>query len=82
NLDFTAELVGTGADGADFAGSPILPASLSGTIPAGAASAVVTLTVQGDVVPEGNEGCTVTLKSATAAQSGVTASLGTTGTVA
>ncbi|MFF8802830.1 MULTISPECIES: ExeM/NucH family extracellular endonuclease [unclassified Methylobacterium] len=82
NLDFTAELVGTGADGADFSGGPTLPASLSGTIPAGATSAVVTVTVQGDVVPEANEGFTVTLKSATAGQSSVTASLGTTGTVA
>ena len=79
-LSFTAELAG--ADGADFAGAPTLPATISGTIPAGAASAVVTVTVQGDTVPEGDEAFTVRLTGATAGQGGVTAALASTGTTA
>ena len=82
SLAFTADLAGTSADSADFAGAPTLPATISGTIPAGAASAVVTVTVQGDTLPEGDDTFTVTLKGATASQSGVTAALAGDGTVA
>ena len=82
SLAFTAELAGAGADGTDFAGAPTLPATIAGTIPAGAASAIVTVSVQGDGLPEADEGFTVTLKGASAGQSGVTAALAATGTVA
>ncbi|WP_264048154.1 ExeM/NucH family extracellular endonuclease [Methylobacterium flocculans] len=80
SLAFTANLAG--ADSADFAGAPTLPATVSGTIPAGATSAVVTVTVQGDTLPEADEAFTVTLTGATASQSGITAALATSGTTA
>ncbi len=77
-VSFTAELTGSGANaatGADFAGSPALPLTLAGTIPAGASSAVVTVTVQGDAVPEQNETFSLKLLGATSNQAGITAAV-------
>ncbi|KMO39732.1 5'-nucleotidase [Methylobacterium variabile] len=79
-VTFTAELTGTGpsaANAADFAGAPGLPLTITGTIPAGAASAVVNVTVQGDATPEPNETFGLTLRSATSNQAGVTAAVST-----
>jgi predicted extracellular nuclease/2',3'-cyclic-nucleotide 2'-phosphodiesterase (5'-nucleotidase family) len=75
---FTAELTGSGtspANAADFAGSPTLPLTIAGTIPAGAASAVVNVTVQGDATPEPNETFSLALRSATSNQAGITAAV-------
>ncbi|MGE7416082.1 ExeM/NucH family extracellular endonuclease, partial [Methylobacterium tarhaniae] len=81
---FTAELSGTGTnpvDAADFAGSPALPLTVTGTIPAGAASTVVTVTVQGDAAPEPNETFALKLLTASSNQAGLTATVsGTAGT--
>lgn len=78
NLAFTAELSGTGANPAardDFSGNPALPLTIAGTIPAGAASAVVTVTVRGDALLETAETFALALRTATSSQAGVTATL-------
>ncbi|GBU17798.1 MULTISPECIES: ExeM/NucH family extracellular endonuclease [Methylobacterium] len=77
-VSFTAELTGSGANaanGADFAGAPTLPLTISGTIPAGAASAQVSVTVQGDLTPEANESFALSLRSATSSQAGIAAAV-------
>ena len=79
-VNFTAELSGTGANpvsGADLAGNPTLPLTIAGTIPAGAASALVTVTIQGDVLPEATETFALALRTATTSQAGVTAAVST-----
>ncbi|WP_244475643.1 ExeM/NucH family extracellular endonuclease [Methylobacterium sp. Leaf466] len=81
DLAFTAELTGTGTapvSGDDLSGNPGLPLAIAGTIPAGAASAVVTVTVQGDVTPEAAETLALTLTTATTTQPGVTAAVSAT----
>ena len=75
---FTAELAGSGANPAgtaDFAGAPTLPLTITGTIPAGAASAQVSVRVQADTVPEADETFALTLRSASSDQAGVTAAV-------
>jgi predicted extracellular nuclease/2',3'-cyclic-nucleotide 2'-phosphodiesterase (5'-nucleotidase family) len=75
---FTAELSGSGTNPAnsdDFAGSPALPLTVTGTIPAGAASAVVTVTVQGDATPEPSETFALKLTGASTSQAGLTATV-------
>lgn len=77
-VTFTAELAGTGAnaaDGADFTGAPGLPLTVTGTIPAGAASAQVSVSVQGDALPEADEAFALTLRSAASNQTGIAASV-------
>ncbi|WP_425324427.1 ExeM/NucH family extracellular endonuclease [Methylobacterium frigidaeris] len=77
-ITFTAELTGTGANpanAADFAGNPSLPLTVTGTIPAGAASTAVTVTVQGDAIPEPNETFSLALRSATSSQAGIVAAV-------
>lgn len=59
-----ALVLGAGLDNADFAGG-VAPASFAGTIPAGATSAVITLDIAGDTVPEGTETLTLRLETAT-----------------
>ena len=77
-VSFTAELTGSGAnaaDGADFAGAPGLPLTVAGTIPAGAASAQVSVTVRADALPEADETFALTLRSAASDQAGITAAV-------
>ncbi|AWI86988.1 nuclease [Methylobacterium sp. DM1] len=77
-VSFTAELTGSGAsaaDAADFAGAPGLPLTVAGTIPAGAASAQVSVTVRADALPEADETFALTLRSAASDQAGITAAV-------
>jgi len=81
SLAFTADLAVTGTapvSGSDLAGSPALPLTITGTIPAGRASTVVTVTVQGDVTPEADETFSLTLRSAVSSQSGIGAAVSST----
>lgn len=71
-----------GANAADFAGVASLPSTINVTIPAGQASATVTVNVAGDLVSEANETFTVTVTGATTTQVGVTAAVAATQTVA
>lgn len=82
-VTFTAEVSGSGANpaaSADFSGTPGLPLTVTGTIPAGAASAQVSVRVQGDTRFEANETFALTLRSASSDQSGVSAAVGTAAT--
>ena len=71
-----------GANGADFVGGPTLPSNISVTIPAGQASATVSVNVQGDTTFEANENFTLTITNATTTQEGVTAAVSATQNVA
>ena len=77
-VTFTAELTGSGANGAnaaDFTGAPVLPLTIAGTIPAGAASAQVSVRVQADAVPEADETFALTLRTAGSDQPGIAAAV-------
>ncbi len=58
-LDFTGSFAPGSTDAADFGGT--LPTGFSGTIAAGASSAVVTITIRGDTSIEASEAFTLTL---------------------
>ncbi|BBF93624.1 ExeM/NucH family extracellular endonuclease [Blastochloris tepida] len=58
-VSFSGTVALAGADAADFAGGA--PTTFSGTIPAGANSATVTVSVAGDTVPEDAESFSLTL---------------------
>ena len=75
DVNFTVELASAQANTSDFSGVASLPKTISGTIAAGATSATVTVQVAGDTTLEPDESFTVTLQSATATQSGVTAAV-------
>lgn len=84
-VSFTAELTGTGAnaaDGADFAGAPGLPLTVTGTIPAGATSAQVSVRVSADALPEADETFALTLRSAASNQTGIAATVRSTAATA
>ncbi|MFZ4688164.1 MAG: choice-of-anchor I family protein, partial [Polymorphobacter sp.] len=70
-LDFTGTAALNGADNADFVGGTA-PASFSGSILAGATTAIVTINVAGDTLVEANEGFSLTLATASNAAAGVT----------
>lgn len=68
---------------ADYANGTLPSSTFTGTIPAGATSANVTVTISGDTTPESNESFTLTLTSASNPSSSVTISTATaTGTIA
>lgn len=71
-----------GASAADFAGAPSLPSTINVTIPAGQASATVSVNVQGDTAFELNENFTLTVTGATTTQEGVTAAVSATQNIA
>jgi len=75
-VTFTAMLSAGNTDTADFAGNPVLPITINGTIAAGTSSSVVTIDVAGDTAIELNESFTLTLQSASNADAAVTTTLG------
>lgn len=75
DVSFSGSVASATADAADFGG--VKPTSFSGTIPAGQSSAVVTISVAGDTVQEGNESFTLTLTTASNSTA-VNTTLGTT----
>jgi VCBS repeat-containing protein len=81
-VDVTLELASAAANAADFAGTASLPKTITVTIPAGAASATVTVDVAGDTSFEANESFTLTITGAATTQPGVTAAVSATQTVA
>ena len=85
SVDVTLQLApgaSNGANAQDFAGVVNLPSNVTVTIPAGQASATVTINVAGDLVFEANENFTATITSATTTQQGVTAAVSATQAVA
>ncbi len=81
-VTFSGTVGAGGTTGADFVGGTV-PTGFSGTIPAGATSAVVTIQVAGDLVIEGNEDFTLTLTGATnSVTTNVTTALATSGLTA
>ena len=85
SVDVTLQLApgaSNGANAQDFAGVVNLPSNVTVTIPAGQASATVTINVAGDSVFEANENFTATITSATTTQQGVTAAVSATQAVA
>ena len=64
-VDFTVNLASAGVNSSDFVGSPALPMVINGSIPAGSASATVTVNVRGDGAIEPNEAFTLTITGAT-----------------
>jgi len=81
-VDVTLQLASASANSADFAGGAALPKTITVTIPAGAASATVTVDVAGDTSYEANETFTLTITGASTTQPGVTAAVSATQTVA
>ncbi|WKA26142.1 choice-of-anchor I family protein [Bradyrhizobium roseum] len=85
SVDVTLQLAAGASNGAnaqDFAGTTGLPSSVTVTIPAGQASATVTINVAGDATFEANENFTVTITNATTTQQGITAAVSATQSVA
>jgi VCBS repeat-containing protein len=85
SVDVTLQLTpgaSSGANAQDFAGVMNLPSNVTVTIPAGQASATVTINVAGDTAFEANENFTVTITDATTRQEGVTATVSATQAVA
>jgi VCBS repeat-containing protein len=74
-VDFSGTIAAGDTDGADFAGGTA-PISFSGSIPAGAASVTVTVSVAGDTTVESDEGFTLTLTGASNTSAAVTTNLG------
>jgi predicted extracellular nuclease len=70
-LDFSGTIAAGTTDAADYTGA-VLPTVFSGSIPAGQASAMVTVSVNGDVTIEGNESFQLTLTSVTNASATAT----------
>jgi predicted extracellular nuclease/Ca2+-binding RTX toxin-like protein len=81
-VDFTVEITSAAANSADFAGSPVLPIVINGTIAAGSSTATVSVDVQGDTGLEPNENFTATITAASTTQEGVTAAVAATQTSA
>ncbi|MCA6116505.1 choice-of-anchor I family protein [Bradyrhizobium sp. WSM 1738] len=85
SIDVTLQLAAGASNGAnaqDFAGVMNLPSNVTVTIPAGQASATVTINVAGDTAFEANESFTATITSATTTQTGVTTAISATQAVA
>ncbi|UPJ51762.1 choice-of-anchor I family protein [Bradyrhizobium sp. 200] len=85
SVDVTLQLAAGAANGAnaqDFAGVMNLPSNVTVTIPAGQASATVTINVAGDTAFEVNETFTATITGATTTEQGVTAAVSATQAVA
>ena len=74
-LDFSGTIAAGSTDNADFVGGTA-PTSFSGSIPAGQASATVTVNVQGDFTIEGDESFTLTITTATNTDGTVTVVIG------
>lgn len=74
DIAFSGAIASAQTNAADFVGGK--PVSFSGTIAAGQTSAIVTVTVAGDVVSEPNETFTLTLQNASNSES-VTTTIGT-----
>ncbi|KRQ97736.1 choice-of-anchor I family protein [Bradyrhizobium valentinum] len=84
-VDVTLQLAAGASNGAnaqDFAGVMNLPSNVTVTIPAGQASATVTINVAGDTAFEASENFTATITSATTTQAGVTAAVSATQAIA
>jgi predicted extracellular nuclease len=85
SIDVTLQLAPgatNGVNAQDFAGVMNLPSNVTVTIPAGQASATVTVNVAGDTAFEANENFTATITGATTTQQGVTAAVSATQAVA
>lgn len=63
DVSFSGQLTSASADAADFNGATAVPFAFSGTIPAGQASATVTIQVTGDATVEPDENFTLTLQA-------------------
>ncbi|HYD13548.1 MAG TPA: Calx-beta domain-containing protein, partial [Allosphingosinicella sp.] len=74
-LDFSGTIAAGSTDGTDFVGGTV-PTVFSGSIPAGQASATVTVNVQGDVTIEADESFTLTLTTASNTDGTVTTNIG------
>ncbi|WP_213287304.1 choice-of-anchor I family protein [Bradyrhizobium sp. sGM-13] len=76
DVNFSGQLTSAAADATDFNGAAAVPFAFSGTIPAGQASVLVTVEVNGDVTVEPDETFTLTLQAATNNNAAVSISLG------
>ncbi|WP_035726294.1 choice-of-anchor I family protein [Bradyrhizobium murdochi] len=76
DVNFSGQLTSAAADATDFNGAAAVPFVFSGTIPAGQASVLVTVEVNGDVTVEPDETFTLTLQAATNNDAAVSTSLG------
>lgn len=74
-INFSGTIAAGETNGGDFPGGTA-PVSFTGSIPAGASSATVTVQVAGDTVVEDDESFTLTLTSATNTSGTVTTNLG------
>ena len=76
DVSFSGQLTSTAADAADFNGAAAVPFAFNGTIPAGQASATVTIQVNGDAAVEPDESFTLTLQTVSNNDGTVATSLG------
>ena len=76
DVSFSGQLTSAAANAADFNGAAAVPFAFNGTIPAGQASATVTIQINGDATVEPDENFTLTLQTVSNNDGTVPTSLG------
>ena len=76
DVSFSGQLTSAAANAADFNGAAAVPFAFNGTIPAGQASATVTVQINGDATVEPDENFTLTLQTVSNSDATVPTSLG------
>lgn len=76
DVSFSGQLTSATANTADFNGAAAVPFAFNGTIPAGQASATVTVQINGDTTVEPDENFTLTLQTVSNNDGAVSTSLG------